>query len=335
MIIKALAFSERGMALGKKIEAGLCCGAPDDPVFSLERCKNGQLSEWTKSAWNSDALLYIGACGIAVRAVAPLVEKKTSDPAVIVMDELGTYSIPILSGHIGGANGLAVRLARIAGALPVVTTATDINGLFAADEWARSQGLAVANPEKIKFVSSRILAGEKLKIKSLYSIDGELPSSLEYADTGYDILVSHRSRGSAEALRLVPRVVTLGVGCHKNIELDALETAFEAMLSKSGCHRLSVFQAASLDLKKDEPALVEFCRRHGFPFRTYTAAELLEVPGEYTGSDFVKRVTGVDNVCERAAVLASGGRLINMKEAGNGVTMALAIKEPQLSWEGE
>ena len=340
MTIKAIAFSDRGTATGENVieKAGLSKESGSglsDAVFTLERCPAGGLSAWTENAWKaSDALLFIGACGIAVRAIAPFVKKKTEDPAVIVMDELGTYCIPVLSGHIGGANELAVRIARLIGALPVVTTATDINGVFAADSWARSQGLVVANPEKIKFVSSRLLAGEILKVKSLYDIEGEMPSCLEYADAGYDILVSHRSRGSAEALRLVPRAVTLGVGCHRNIELEALEAAFDAVLAKSGCHRLSIFQVASLDLKKNEPALLEFCKRHGFPFITYTADELRAVPGDYTGSEFVKKITGVDNVCERAAVLASGGRLINKKEAGNGVTMALALKEPVLSWKG-
>jgi cobalt-precorrin 5A hydrolase len=336
MIIKAIAFSKRGMDLGMDLSFKLKEGplGAEQVEFELERCPEGGLSAWTEKAWqSSDALIFIGSCGIAVRAVAPHVKKKTVDPAVIVIDELGTYAIPLLSGHIGGANDLAVKIGRAIGALPVVTTATDINGLFAADDWARSQGLVVANPEKIKWVSSRILAGEKLKIKSLYEIEGELPSCLEYADAGYDILVSHRSRGSADALRLVPRVVTLGVGCHRNIELDALEEAFDAVIAKSGVHREAVFQAASLDLKKDEPALIEFCKRHGFPFLTYTAGELTAVPGDYSGSEFVKKITGVDNVCERAAVLASGGRLINKKEAGNGITMALALKEPVLKWE--
>ncbi len=329
MTVKAIAFSEKGMTLGQKLAEGLGEGA------TLTRCASGGLSAWAEDAWkSSDALVFIGSCGIAVRAVAPFVKKKTEDPAVIAIDELGTYCIPLLSGHIGGANELAVRISRTIGAIPVVTTATDINGVFAADDWARTQGMLVANPGRIKWVASRLLAGETLKVKSLYEIEGQLPPQLEYAETGYDILVSHRSRGSADALRLVPRIVTLGVGCHKNIELEALETAFEAVLSKSGCHRLSVFQAASIDLKKNEPALVEFCKNHGFPFMTYTAGELLAVPGEYTGSEFVKKITGVDNVCERAAVLASGGRLINKKEAGNGVTMALAISEPKLSWDG-
>ena len=240
-------------------------GQADQCSFSIVRCASGGLSAWAEEAWaSSDALIFIGSCGIAVRAISPFVKKKTEDPAVVVIDELGTYSIPVLSGHLGGANELAVKLARLLGAIPVVTTATDINGLFAADDWARSQGLAVANPGKIKFVSSRVLAGEKLKVKSLYDIAGQIPSCLEYAETGYDILISHRSRGSEQALRLVPKVVTLGVGCHRNIELSALETAFDAVLSKSGCHRLAVFQAASLDLKKDEPALIEFCEKTRF-----------------------------------------------------------------------
>ncbi len=335
MMIKAIAFSDRGMQLGAELSSKIKDGAlGKEASCELERCAAGKLSAWTENAWKSaDALVFIGACGIAVRAIAPWVKKKTEDPAVIVIDELGTYVNPVLSGHIGGANDLAVKISRAIGAIPVVTTATDINGVFAADDWARSQGMLVANPGRIKWVASRLLAGEKLKVKSLYDIKGQIPDCLEYADTGYDILVSHRSRGNAHALRLVPRIVTLGVGCHRNIELEALETAFDAVLAKSGCHKMAVFQAASIDLKKDEPALLEFCRRHGFPFKTYTAGELMAVPGEYTGSEFVKKITGVDNVCERAAVLASCGRLINKKEAGNGITMALAISEPKLSWE--
>ena len=334
MELAYLAFSETGYELAGRLSKALGGKA----YRSGAAGKDGtavNLKSWTAEHFKScDAIVFVGAIGIAVRAIAPYVRSKASDPAVVVIDERALHVIPILSGHLGGANDLARKIAKVTGSDPVITTATDINGVFAADDWARTQGMLVANPGRIKWVASRLLAGEKLKVKSLYEISGKMPDCLEYADSGYDILVTHRSRGSADALRLVPRIVTLGVGCHRNIELEALETAFEAVLAKSGCHRLSVFQAASLDLKKDEPALIEFCKRHGFPFRTFTAGELAAVPGEYSGSDFVKKITGVDNVCERAAVLASGGRLINKKEAGNGVTMALAISEPRLSWEG-
>jgi len=333
MIIEAIAFSQRGMQLGNRIEESLK-ETDKDMRLSLARCPEGGLAAWTDSAWEkADALLYIGAIGIAVRAIAPHVKKKSRDPAVIVIDELGRFCISLLSGHLGGANKLALRLSEASGAAPVITTATDINGLFAADDWAREQGLAVPYTERIKPVSSRILAGEKLRMRSLYPIEGNIPSCLEMSEGECDILVSHLAEDSS-ALLLVPRIVTLGVGCHKNIELEALEKAFEEMLQKSGCLKDAVFQAASIDLKKNEPALIEFCERHGLPFRTYSAQELLAVPGEFSGSEFVKKITGVDNVCERAAVLASGGRLIHKKEAGGGVTMALAVSEPHLSWKG-
>ena len=91
---------------------------------------------------------------------------------------------------------------------------------------------------------------------------------------------------------------------------------------------------ATIDLKADEPGLLSFCENHGLPLYTYSAAELAAVPGSFTGSDFVKKTTGVDNVCERAAVLC-GGRLLSRKEAGNGVTVALAIEEPKLSFGEE
>ena len=115
MTFKAIAFSEKGMALGGRIEKAVegFAERTEDVSFSLTRCASGGLAAWTEEAWaSSDALIFIGSCGIAVRAIAPFVKKKTEDPAVVVIDELGTYSIPVLSGHLGGANELAVTLAE-------------------------------------------------------------------------------------------------------------------------------------------------------------------------------------------------------------------------------
>ena len=110
-----------------------------------------KLSEWTAENFQkSDALIFIGAVGIAVRAIAPHCKSKATDPAVIVLDERGRFSIPILSGHLGGANDLAKKLASICGAVPVITTATDIEGVFAVDEWAKAQNCHVLEPGRIK-----------------------------------------------------------------------------------------------------------------------------------------------------------------------------------------
>ena len=97
-----------------------------------------------------DALIFVGAVGIAVRAIAPHCRNKAVDPAVVVLDECGHFAVPILSGHLGGANDLARALAAVCGAVPVITTATDANGVFAVDAWARHQNCAVLEPGRIK-----------------------------------------------------------------------------------------------------------------------------------------------------------------------------------------
>ena len=107
----------------------------------------------------SDVLIFVGACGIAVRAIAPHIHDKQTDPAVVSLDELGRFVIPLLSGHIGGANALAVRLAAALGATAVVTTATDVNGRFSVDTWAASQGLFIDDMRAAKAVSAAILEG--------------------------------------------------------------------------------------------------------------------------------------------------------------------------------
>ncbi len=327
MTVAAVAFTDCGMALGERLRAAR-------PGVELTRCPRGGLARWVEERFEKyEALVFIGAVGIAVRAVAPHVRAKTRDPAVVVIDETGTFSIPILSGHLGGANALATELARELGALPVVTTATDRHGLFAVDDWARRQGLRVVNPHRIKWVSARILAGETLRLKSLYPISGSPPAQVLPADEEYDILVSHRSRGRTEALRLVPPCVTAGIGCRRGTPEAAVTAAVDEALRKSGCHPAALAGAASIDLKSDEPGLLAFCEKRGLKLRTFTAEELAAVPGNFSSSAFVRSTTGVDNVCERAAVLACGGRLISRKEVMNGVTVALALREPKICFE--
>ena len=105
-------------------------------------------------------VIFIGALGIAVRAIAPLIRHKTVDSPVLVLDEAGQFVIPVLSGHLGGANELAQQIAESLHSAAVVTTATDVNGLFAVDVFARKNGLRVCNPEAIRHVSGKLLQGE-------------------------------------------------------------------------------------------------------------------------------------------------------------------------------
>ena len=167
-----LAFSARGLALAQKLAGALGgeavrCGGPVT------------LRGWTDEHFRTGAgLVYVGACGIAVRAVAPCLCSKETDPAVVVVDEQGTWAVPLLSGHLGGANALARAIGSVCGAQPVLTTATDAGGLFPIDDWARRQGCAVADVHKIKDVSAALLAGRTLRLYSDWPIAGTPPAGV-------------------------------------------------------------------------------------------------------------------------------------------------------------
>ena len=135
-----------------------------------------------------------------------------------------------------------------------------------------------------------------------------------------------------EALQLVPRVLTLGIGCRRGTGADTLAAAFDAFCTERGICPKAIESATSIDLKQDESGLLAFCESHGWPLRFYSAEELRGAPGDFTASAFVEATTGVDNVCERSAVLASGGRLIEKKYARNGVTFALAERYVNYNW---
>ena len=335
MALFALAFSEKGYELALKVA--------EQYDGSAERCgKACPLGEWTAEHFSAgNALVFVGACGIAVRAIAPFVRSKTKDPAVVVMDEAENFVIPLLSGHLGGANELARTIAKDFGVTPVLTTATDVTGRFAVDEWTKRQNLVIVNPGRIKSVSGALLDGADVKVWSDDPIEGEAPEGLIYAGSTADaagegpgVIVSMRQLpAGGKLLHAVPRAAVLGVGCRRDTSEEDFQKFFEEFCRQADLAPQAVAKIASIDLKQDEEGLAAFAARLGVPFVTYTAQELSEVPGEFSASEMVKRVTGVDNVCERAAVLGSGGGpLLIGKQAGSGITMALAKAPINLTW---
>lgn len=325
MKLAFLAFTEKGFALAGSLAQALGgsvmrCGKPDS------------LSDWTKKHFaDDDGLVFVGAVGIAVRAIAPYIEKKWKDPAVVAVDECAQFAVPLLSGHLGGANRLARAVSEVCGAQAVITTATDVNGVFAVDEWARCQGLSVIDPQHIKLISGKLLAGGSVKVYSRSPIEGQCPTGVEVTPTlPADVAVSIRQEKAV--LSLAPKTVVLGVGCRKATPQSTIESVLERFLQQNKLHIESICAVASIDLKKEEPGLIAFCRSHGWEFQTCTAEELRQVTGEFTPSAFVRQITGVENVCERSAVFASGGGLLIKKFAAGGVTMAAAEKPLRLDW---
>ena len=171
-----LAFTDTGLALARRLADAL--------PGSVDRCGSGgvSLAGWTALQFaQSDALVFVGAVGIAVRAIAPHCRSKASDPAVVVLDECGRFAVPVLSGHLGGANDLARALAAVCGAVPVITTATDAHGIFAVDEWAKHQNCTVLEAERIKHVSSKLLAGQSVRFAAEFPVQGTPPAGVDPA----------------------------------------------------------------------------------------------------------------------------------------------------------
>ena len=275
----------------------------------------------------NDALIFIGACGIAVRDIAPHLKNKTVDPAVLVLDDQGKFVIPILSGHIGGANALACHLAEKLGAVPVITTATDGSGKFSCDTWAVTHNCAISSMKTAKDISAAILT-EDVPVSSEFALPQTLPNGLVACNTGeLGIFIGiHTDAPYTSTLRLIPRIVTLGIGCRRD---TPMETIFAVVKETLETHRIdtrAVGCMASIDVKQDEAGLLACAKVLKTPAVFYTADELNAVPGEFAESEFVRKTVGVGNVCERAAV-CGGGTLIIPKTAKDGVTVAAAVNE--------
>lgn len=302
------------------------------------------LTEWTGEQMAAHrALVFISACGIAVRAIAPWITDKLHDSPVIVMDEQGQHVIPLLSGHVGGANELALRLSEAIGAIPVITTATDLHGSFAVDLFAKKNDLWIYNKEGIAKVSAKVLEGAEItmcvRTGHLETCEN-LPDGIrlcEYPpEEPVDVLVTENhsvsdtvERDSLKAqLILHPKKYVLGVGCKKETDSAKLEDYLQSILEQQGISIEEIAALASIDVKKDETCLLKFSEKHRIPFRTYSAQKLQAVPGEFHSSAFVKNTVGVDNVCERAAICAAGdgGRLMLSKQANDGMTVAIVEK---------
>ena len=278
---------------------------------------------------SAETLVFVGSCGIAVRKIAPFVHDKRTDPAVICVDELGTFVIPLLSGHIGGANAIARHIAERLHATAVITTATDINRKFSVDTWATEHGCAISSMKLAKAVSAAILEGD-IPFKSDFPVNGSLPNGVISGETGnLGIYLTVTDKEPFEnTLRLIPKTLHLGIGCRRGIEKEAIQAAVEQVFKANHLDFRAVKSAASIDLKKDEEGLLSFCREQNIPIRFYTAEELKAVSGDFTPSDFVQSITGVDNVCERSALMGADD-LIVRKTACHGVTVAVATEK----WE--
>lgn len=342
MRLALTAFTRRGAALARQIAAALegaghtCALAlPVRLADGLGETGYGDLQDWTGARFaGCDGLIFVGAFGIAVRAIAPFVRDKLTDPCVVGVDEAGRFAIPLLSGHVGGGNDLARQIAALTGGTAAVSTATDLNGRFSVDQWAARAGMALGNRDAIKHISAALLEGRTVGLASDFPVAGALPAGVVRGPAALGVWITARTGPPPFpiTLRLCPKILRLGVGCRRGVSEGAVAGAVRAALDSAHLDEAAVEAVCTIDRKGDEAGLLAFCRRRGLPLRTYSAQALAALAGDFTPSDFVAETVGVDNVCERAAVMG-GARLLVAKTVRDGVTVAVAQRPFVVTFE--
>lgn len=312
--INSIAFTKKGKCLLEKMNSLM-------PENNFKLCPDDiELKEWIGLSFEKkQPIVFVCATGIAVRMITPFLKNKLEDPAVIVIDEAGNFVIPIVSGHVGGANELAVSLAKAINAVPVITTATDVNESFAIDSWAKDNSLYIENKDGIKAVSSKVLEGKAITL-----------SIKDYPPTqNVDVIITDRptdfDKEYAE-LVLKRRRYVLGIGCKKGKSADDIQCLIDKVFESLGINYSDVYAIATIDIKENEPGIQDISVKNRIPVLSFTPNMLKSVQGEFSSSEFVNNTVGVDNVCERAAVLGAGSmaRLILNRQASCGVTIAVA-----------
>ncbi|MFG6393762.1 MAG: cobalamin biosynthesis protein [Lachnospiraceae bacterium] len=361
---------------------------------------NCTLREWTGLHFKTDdIIIFTGACGIAVRSIAPFIKDKRSDPAVIVIDDMGINVIPLLSGHIGGANKWARLIALKLNANPVITTSSDIHNKIAIDLLAENNNLYIGNMEAARKIQAAVIEGLPVAVFCNAGIKGNIPDNFyikkipvnnnniikniynnincgntsynninsnnncnntnhsntsyrsnnfnntnynvngynNYSCYNYNIVISpfnsFKNSGvfndeRSITLHLIPKVITVGVGCRRSKTYSEINSFASKVLEAADISLHAVSEIATIDIKKDEAGILEFADRNKWPVLFYNATQLESVTEDISFSGFVKEVTGTGNVCERAALFPQGEKkLVLEKQAGNGITVAAAIKK--------
>jgi precorrin-4 C11-methyltransferase len=299
-----------------------------------------------------DQLVFFLATGAVTRLIAPCLVSKTSDPGVLAVDETGRFVVPVLSGHVGGANAFARTVAGCLGATPVITTASDVMGGFSPDMLADAFGWTAEPAERLKAAALALVNQEQVAIvqeigsRGSWLDEQELPANVvcvraprNLPDRAYakvlwitDRLPGDR-RGFADddMLWYRPRSLVLGVGCERGISLAALEDGLARFLDEHGFSRSSIAVVASVDVKADEPALIELARNNDWQTAFYPSAELAQVPGVPNPSAVVEKCVGTPGVAEPSALLASGAerllvdkQVLTSPHAAQRMTFALA-----------
>lgn len=358
MKIACLSFTDKGKSVGDKLQS------ISTPKYTIHHYKNNQIEGGIKNllnyAWQEyDGFVFISSTGIAIRMINPYIEHKTIDPAVVVVDDSGKFSISLLSGHLGGANELAQWIGERINAMPIITTASDNRNIEAIDLFAKRNNYYIEDMEAIKSITAMMVNG---KVIGFYSEDDktiDYPNLVDLSLNG--VILSERNNlrdliqlrsftdvqddkaryERIEGLIIIssrnydlgnidipiaylrPKNINIGIGCRKGVKAERIIEAIEDSLKKINLSINSIKTIGTVEVKKDEQGIIQAVNHFKCPMKIFSIEEIKEVEDKFEKSQFVKDTIGVYSVSEPSAYLL-GGELILMKSKHNGITISIA-----------
>ncbi len=301
----------------------ICSRLAGSDLYDNRKCSGGVKSHMAEIFAGYDRIVFVCAAGIAVRLIAPYIEDKTKDPAVVVVDDMGRFAISLLSGHIGGANGLALEISLMIGTRPVITTASDERGIESVDMFAKRCGFVIENMQDAKILTTIMVNGGKI---GCISETGDRVHYPNISDTGYEgcIYVTSRTDGSLYRPHCIlrPKNLIVGIGCKKGKDRSQIVNAICEVFKDNALSIKSIRSITSIDLKKDEIGIIEASKCLGCKFLVFSRDDVKGVQDRFAKSVFVKSKVGVTSVCEPCVCLA-GAKLIVGKACIDGITVAV------------
>ncbi|MEG1256804.1 cobalt-precorrin 5A hydrolase [Clostridium sp.] len=326
MKLAAVSVTRQGDNIAKKLKETL-----DLEIYSSYNNKEFKLKTISEKLMDTvDGIIFISSTGIAVRGIAPFLKGKDKDPAVVVVDCESKFVISLAGGHLGGANELALKVAKILSATPVITTATDSMGIDAPDMIAKDNNLIIDDMKIAKDVAAKLVDEAKV---AFLDEDNKIKMPRGYVVPSEDIkgIVTVSNKIEAENiphvqglshLRLIRKNIILGMGCRKDVDNTKVKNFVVDTLKKYNLDLRAVKAISTVELKRDEKALIALSEFFNCPMEIHSLEDIKTVEHNYKGSDFVEKSIGVRAVCEPCVEL-SGGTLLTEKISFEGITLCI------------
>lgn len=340
MKVACLSFTDKGGRIGDTIINILKNDA--SIIKEIHHYRNSSIKGGIKSILGDlidkhDGIVFISAAGIAVRMISPYIKDKRYDPAVVVVDDMGRYSISLLSGHIGGANFLCQYIANVIGAEPIITTASDGRGIESIDMYAERMNLYIENMNNIKNITSMMVNEKKIGFYSevegvidynnLVCINrGDINSYKNDIDGAICITSYENINIGMTHCILRPKNLNIGIGCRKGMSGDKIIKAIKDVLKDNNLSEKSLKSVGTIEIKKYEQGIIEACEYFNLSLKIFSKEEIQKVDYKFEKSQFVKKQVGVYSVCEPCAYLLAGNIVVNKKKI-NGITIAISKEE--------